>query len=480
MKSRSGKKRSNNGILKVIYGVSLLFFVMIGYLIYFIGFQAEDLMGNSYNARMDVFSDRFVRGSILSSDGVVLAQTQVAEDGTETRVYPYGDMFAHVVGYSTRGKTGLEALANFYLLKSHVNLAEQVANELMDVKNIGDNAVTTLDFQLQQLAYEALGDKSGAVIAMDPKTGKVLCMVSKPGFDPNTLAEEWDSLTSSENKSGQLVNRATQGLYPPGSTFKMITVLEYLHEHNGDVSDFSYTCTGEYVDPEDPSYVIHCYGNEAHGTQTLEEAFANSCNAAFAQLGLSLDRTRLGTLAEGLLFNESLPISIASSASRFSVTEETDTWTMMQSSIGQGEILMSPLHNLLLASAVANDGVLAEPLLLERLESAEGETVRSFQLKDTVQLMSESDAQFLKGYMRKVVEQGTASALRTDAYAACGKTGSAEYTENGEKKTHAWFTGFAPMEDPEIAVCVLVEDGRTGGSTAAPIARQIFDYWLSR
>lgn len=479
MKSRSGKKKSNSGILKVIYAVSAVFFLMIVYLVWFIGFQAEDVIGNSYNARMDVFNDRYVRGKILSADGQVLAETQKAADGTETRVYPYGSLFAHAVGYSTKGKTGLEALANFYLVKSHDNPAEQIVNELMDVKNTGDNVVSTLDYALQKTASDALGDRTGAVIAMDPKTGKVLCMVSKPGFDPNKLAAEWDSLTSSDNKSGQLVNRATQGLYPPGSTFKILTLLEYLRE-NGDVSGFSYNCTGEYADPENPDYVIHCYNNEAHGQQTLGQAFANSCNSAFAWLGTQLDKEKLAQLASSMYFNEDLPIQIASSKSRYSLTASSDLWTVLQSAIGQGDTLMSPLHNLLISSAIANGGVLVKPQLLDHTENTAGDTVKTFQSEGKDTLMSADEAAFLKTYMRSVVTDGTASALRTDAYAACGKTGSAEYTEGGKKKTHAWFTGFAPEDDPQIAVCVLVEDGKTGGSTAAPIAKAVFDAWLSR
>lgn len=479
MKSRSGKKKANNSIVHMIYAVSALFFVMIGYLVWFIGFQAENVIGNSYNARMDVFNERFVRGKLLSRDGVVLAETKTGEDGTETRSYPYASLFAHSIGYTGKGKTGIEALANFYLMKSHDNPAEQVANELMDVKNVGDNVVVSLDYALQSVASEALGDRRGAVVALDPKTGQVLCMVSKPSFDPNTIAADWDKLTASDNKSGQLVNRATQGLYPPGSTFKIITLLEYLRE-NGDVSDFSYNCTGEYVDPENPDYVIHCYGNEAHGQQTLQQAFANSCNAAFAELGTRLDKDKLAELADKLYFNEALPVDLAASKSRFSLNASSDLWTVLQSSIGQGATLMSPMHSALLSAAIANGGVLQKPVFLDHAESASGGTFKRFHSAGSVQLMSAEEAAFLKTYMRSVVTDGTASALRTDAYAACGKTGSAEYTEDGKKKTYAWFTGFAPQDDPKLAVCVLVEDGKTGGSTAAPIARAVFDNWLGR
>lgn len=156
-------------------------------------------------------------------------------------------MFSHVVGYSTKGKTGLEALGNFYLLTSHVNLAEQVINELSSVKNLGDNVITTLDVDLQKAAYDALGSRKGAVVAMEPDTGKILAMVSKPDYNPNTLAADWDALVAGDNSEGQLLNRAAQGLYPPGSTFKIVTALEYIRENPENFRDYRFDCSGFFT-----------------------------------------------------------------------------------------------------------------------------------------------------------------------------------------------------------------------------------------
>ena len=182
------------------------------YVGYFIQIQGPEVINNSYNARLDRFSDRVHRGKILASDGTVLAHNEEDEDGNELRVYDHGDVFAHVVGYSTKGKTGIESLANFYLLTSHVNLIEQAVNELSGRKNLGDDVVTTLDINLQQTAYSALGDRRGAVIAMEPDTGKILAMVSKPDYDPNTLLTDWAALTDSANTQSQLLNRAPRAV----------------------------------------------------------------------------------------------------------------------------------------------------------------------------------------------------------------------------------------------------------------------------
>lgn len=476
--SERERRQADRGIFHLIFFFSLLFFALIGYMIYFIGWQAPGLMGNPYNARMEVFDNRILRGAILSSDGQTLAVTERGEDGTETRRYPFGALFAHAVGYTAKGKTGLESAANFYLMESHTNPMQQILNELTEQKSLGDNVVTTLHAGLQQAAAKALGERRGAVICMEPKSGRILAMVSSPGFDPNTISAEWESLVSEENRSGNLINRTTQGLYPPGSTFKTVMALEYLREHPADYADFRYSCDGSFRSPEDPAAEIHCYGGERHGEVDLGRAYALSCNTAFAKLGTEIDRKQLLTLTESLGFNQDQTLLIAANRSRFRLTEEDSSWTLMQTAIGQGQTLMTPLHNLLLTAAIANDGALVQPRLLERVETADGTVVKRFSAGSEKRLMRAEEAEVLRSFMRSVVSEGTASKLRTEAYAAAGKTGSAEYTEDGVAKTDAWFTGFAPLEEPVLAVTVLVEDGETGGRTAVPIARKVFDYWL--
>ena len=198
MKNSKPDRKANRSMLFTVYLMVGLFVCMIGYFCYFLQFQSETVINNSYNARLDRFSDRIVRGEIRSNDGRVLAQTITQEDGTEKRVYPFDSLFAHVVGYSDHGKTGLESLANFYLLSSHMNLVEKTVNELSDVKNLGDHVVTTLDADLQWVAHDALGERRGAVVVMEPDTGKILVMVSKPGYNPNTLDTDWDALVSED------------------------------------------------------------------------------------------------------------------------------------------------------------------------------------------------------------------------------------------------------------------------------------------
>lgn len=475
MKKDKPNPKANKSILYLTYMMVGLFVCMIGYFGYFLQFRSEDAINNSYNARLDRFADRIVRGEILSGDGRVLAQTLVGEDGSEVRHYPYDSLFAHVVGYSDHGKTGLESLANFYLLSSHVNLVERTMNELSDVKNIGDNVVTTLDVDLQRVASDALGDRRGAVVVMEPDTGKIFAMVSKPGYNPNTLGADWDSLISGDNTQAQLLNRATQGLYPPGSTFKIVTALQYIREHPQNWREYTFDCNGlfEYGD-----YTISCYHGNAHGHQNMEQAFANSCNGAFASMGLELNLGDMRTLAGQLLFGTELPLSLAYSKSSYTMQAGADAWEILQTSIGQGSTQMSPMHNAMLTAAIANGGVLMKPYLIDHVENVAGEEVKKFLPSAYGSLMSATESGELAGLMREAVVSGTGSAVRTDAYAVAGKTGSAEF-ETG-KESHAWFTGYAPADHPRIVVTVIVEESGSGGQIAAPVARSIFDTYFSR
>ncbi len=473
-REKTPKQKADRSILGLVYLIVALFLGLMGYVGYFLAVSREDVINNSYNARLDNFSKTVERGKILSSDGTVLAVTEEAEDGSEVRRYPFGPLFSHVVGYSARGKTGLEALGNFYLLTSHTNPVSQIGEALTGRKNPGDQVVTTLDVRLQQAASDALGDKKGAVVAMEPASGRVLAMVSKPDFDPNGIADIWDSIVSEEGQA-RLVNRATQGLYPPGSTFKIITLLEYLREHPEDYDQYQFDCQGKITYGD---YALRCYHGTVHGSQTLKEAFGNSCNGAFASLGLELDKKGMADTAGQLLFNGEQPLSLAYSKSRFSMGEDAPDWEVLQTAIGQGLTQMTPMHCLMVTAAIANGGTLMNPYFIERVENAFGDPVKSFEPTVYGSLMDGEEARILRDMMAWVVTDGTGSALRTEAYTAAGKTGSAEF-ETG-KETHAWFTGFAPVENPRIAVTVVVEEGGSGGQTAAPVARQLFDLYLGQ
>ena len=450
-----------------------VFLGMIAYFAYFQIEKSETFINSPYNPRLDAFADRVVRGDIVSADGETLATTNVAGDGTETRSYPYGAVFAHAVGFATNGKAGVESMDNFELLRSHAFILEKIINEIKGEKNRGDTVVTTFDASVQKAAYDALGSYRGAVVAIEPSTGKILAMVSKPDYDPNTIAANWDTITE-DNTESALLNRATQGLYPPGSTFKIFTMLEYMRE-NKNYQDFSYACGGSVTKGDS---TVHCFGNTAHGTLDLKGAFAKSCNASFAEIGLSLDVGDYAKLCEKMLFNSSLPCSYPYKESSFSLEKGADAADVMQTAIGQGETLVTPYHLALVMSAAANNGVLMKPYAVDRVTNYRGTEVSENKPQEYARLLSEEQAELLQPYLRGVVTDGTASALNGQSYTAFGKTGSAEFTS--AKDSHAWFVGYAQKEEAgSIAVAVLVEGAGTGGAYAVPVAKAVFDAYFA-
>ena len=464
----------NTEFALVTYFFVILFLAMIIYFAYFMYAKSETVINSSYNKRTDSFSEKIVRGSILASDGSILAETKTDSNGNESRSYPYGKTTAHVVGYTIQGMSGIESFANFYMLRSHAPLFERIAGELTGNKNAGDNIVTTLNIDAQQAAYDALGSYDGAVVVIQPSTGKIIAMVSKPTFDPNTLSADWESITS-DSDSSVLLNRATQGLYPPGSIFKVFTTTEYMREHSK-VKGYSFDCTGSFTYG---SETIHCYGNTAHGSLDLKKSFAKSCNSSFANIGLTLNLSSFKSLMEDALFNCELPTSFEYKQSTFSLDKNASDGEIMQTAIGQGNTLVTPFHMALIAAAIDNGGELMTPYVIDHIENTNGVEVKNFSPSSYCTIFSKHESDVLKTYMEYTVTKGTASALSGQSYTAGGKTGSAEYS-NSTKNTHSWFIGYASKEGYEdIAIAVIAEEGGSGSSVAVPIAKKVFDAYFS-
>lgn len=472
-KMRKKKKpHKNREILLVSYFFVFLFLGMMTYICAYAYQNKEVMINNSYNAGQQILVAQNRRGSIMARDGEVLAETVVEADGSEKRKYPYDSLFSHVVGYSTRGKTGVESRMNYYLIQSNVPITEKMDNGMRERKNPGDNVYTTLSVKLQEAADRALGIYEGAIIATDPKTGEVLAMVSKPDFNPNEIADIWEELLE-DDESGVLLNRAAQGLYPPGSTFKIVTALEYIRENPADYTDYSFTCSGSV---KINGSRIQCYHGISHGKVDFGKSFAKSCNSSFANMGTKVDLDSFDTTLNTLLFGKPLPYELESAVSRAQIKPDMTTEEQMQTAIGQGETLVSPLHMNMITCAIANDGVLQHPYVAGRVENANGAVIKRFSSPGSTKMMSPEEAKILQGLMREVVETGTGTKLLDKSYTAAGKTGSAEY--NSERDSHAWFTGFAPVEDPEICVTVIIEGAGSGSDYAVPMARRVFDAYF--
>lgn len=471
-KKRNGKER-NKEFARVTYFFVLLFLALMGYLIYFTAVQAKTVVNSPYNKRQEKFAERVVRGDLVDRNGNILATTRTDESGQETRVYPYDDLFCHVIGYYNPklGSTGLESAKNFDLLTSNAFFVERLQNEFRDQKNVGDTVVTTLDVDLQKAAYDALGNNKGAVVVLDAETSRVLAMVSKPCYDPNQIVEDWDTLNSDE-KNSPLLNRATRGAYAPGSTFKLVTALAYMRQ-NQDYDAYSYDCSGKITEGD---FTIRCFDGTAHGTENLRQSMANSCNASFAHIGLSLDQAEYRKTAENLLFNKELPGVLGASVSSFLLDQSSDAPEIMMTAMGQGKTMVSPYHLALITQAIANGGNMMEPYYVEKITNYTGSPVNKQVPNSYKKIMTSKEAAQLKEYMKAVVDEGTGSVLKGKSYTVAGKTGTAEYSQSDGEKTHSWFVGFTNVDNPELVISVITEgsDGSRSGK-AVTIAGKVFD-----
>lgn len=419
---------------------------------------------------------RLQRGRILDQQGIVLAYSEERE-GRVTRQYPYGPAFAHAVGYTDArfGAAGIEAAANVQLnggapegIVDWSRLGRQVLTQ--DKRPRGQDLMLTLDADLQHLAFELMGDRRGAVVGLDPRSGAIRVLLSTPGFDPNQIRP---TLFRGTDPGTPLLNRATQGLYPPGSTFKV--VLAALALESGFSGTLACPADGFTTSPRYPKIRDHEYYSaraagrawQGYGALDLQGAFVKSSNVFFAQLGVRYGQDAFFRAAEQSYFNRRLTL-FENTQGTWSVPtgslaplDPADQYGLAQMSIGQGELLTTPLHLALIVAAVANQGVAMQP----HLAANEAPKVLA-------RLMSRSSAARLTEMMRRVVSEGTGRAISTKQLPIAGKTGTAE---NPHGEAHSWFIGFAPAEQPALALAVLVEGGGWGSRAAAPLAR---DLWL--
>ena len=475
--AKAGKSRDpRHEFYVIIYIFLLLLILLMGYMVHYVAFEASAAINSSYNTRQQNLEKLVIRGTIFAANGEILAEQAMNESHNEVRYYPYKELFAHAVGFSTHGKSGVEKAANISLLTSNAPVEERLKKELSGLRNYGDNIYTSFDVGLQKAASDALGIYRGAAVVLEAKTGRVLAMVSKPDFDPNTVSQNWTAISAQTDKS-PLLNRATQGLYPPGSTFKMLTLLEYMREHPSSYSEFQYKCNGSFTEDD---VTVECYHGSIHGNVDLKAAFEKSCNSAFAYMGSSLDLNTFKETSEELLFNKELPLDLSYNMSKFPITPDAGTEEILHTAIGQGNILATPMHIAMITAAIANDGILMCPYEIDKKTNYLGALLESYSPREYGRVMTQEEAAVEREYMSDVVINGTGRGLINDKYTVAGKTGSAEYgTIKGQ--SHAWFTGFSPAEKPEVVVTVLMEGAGSGSDYAVPVAKQILDaYYMDR
>lgn len=433
----------------------LLLLVPLGYLTWFNLGPAPALAASRNNPRNQ--EDLRMRGGFIDRRGAWLGRT-VQDDGGVRRFYPQGPLTCHTVGYCNPryGEAGLEATLDARLRGP--GLPQSPVQALRNLRGHpleGPAAVLTLDTRLQKLGAHLLAGRRGAIVALDPTTGDILASVSEPGFDPDRLDETWATLST--DPRSPLVDRVSDGYYPPGSVFKLLTLCAALQDGVVQAGDTFY-CPG-YLDVG--SYRLHCNNGEAHGTISLSRALAESCNVTFAQVALRLGAERFTQAMHDLLPGARL-------AGPATQTE------LAQMGFGQGSLGVSPLQVAGLVATIANRGVPVVPRLVRAWKSGEETTAVEVELGHPV--LRPEVAETVTAMMRSVVSSGTGTAARLDKIDVAGKTGTAE---NPHGPPHAWFVAFAPASAPKVVVVVLVENAGYGGDVAAPIARQMIEAALS-
>jgi penicillin-binding protein A len=451
---------------------------------------ASSLADRRDNARLVYRQLQIRRGLILAANGhTILARNKaVHRNGLTlyTRRYPFGPLFAHAVGYNTvgDGRTALELAENPYLTASNSDLATVISNigsTLQGETVTGDNVITSLSVPAQKAAQQGLEGQglTGAVVAMEPSTGRVVAMYSSPSFDPTRVDENFSRLTA---KGGApLLNRATQGLYAPGSTFKIVTATAALNAGFGP-QQLLIDAGGHCI--VDEGHQLCNAGTESFGTIDLNTALTNSVNTYFAQLGQKVGQTRLDDTMLKYGFYQLPPLSYPTDEMNPSGVYSNGRMLppgapidVGRVAIGQERLAVTPLQMATVAATVANGGVRMAPNLVDKVVTPGGSTVYTGKPQQVERVMSPQSAAELTNDMRNVVDEGTGTAANVLGLNVAGKTGTAETGVNGLNT--AWFIAFAPAEHPRIAVAVVVEHTpEFGGQIAAPIAAKVIEAYL--
>ena len=482
----------NRQIVKLFGFIVVLFGVLVGFTSWWSVFDAEALKEKNANKRPLLEQQQIPRGRILTADGVVIAKSVPKGKGDSKRYvrrYPEGALFGHPIGYSfvQFGDTEFEQFHNEELVGEEGEFVS-IVDELLGHKQEGNDVVTNLDADAQRTALAALQEVGfGAVVAIEPDTGAVKAMASNVSFDPNRIPFDFEQMSQNEIET-PLLNRATQGLYPPGSTFKVVTAAAGL-DSGAITPETTIDAPGSL---EVEGQVLENDFGQSYSGAGLDTALTNSVNTWFGQLGQQLGNETLFEYMERFGFNATPAIDLPEDEVYESgVYEEgellraNDPVDLARLAIGQERLLTTPLQMALVTAAIANGGELMKPQIWKRVVDPEGRVTEKLDPSTYSEPIGEETAEQLTTAMEGVVREGTGTNAAIPGVAVAGKTGTAETPGNkacggGADENQAWFIGFAPADDPEIAIAVSVEcTPEFGGDVAAPIFREVAESILN-
>lgn len=423
--------------------------------------QGSQWANTAYNTRITSAKRSVTPGDITDRNGVTLASTDSEGDRTYISDKTTRRALSHTTGdVSNMSGTGVETMQASELYDISGSFTDKLLQIYTGSGKRGNDVQLTIDAVLtDSIARKFPDGYEGAVVVMNYRTGEILAMVSKPEYDPANVSATGDN--------DSYMNRCLQGLYTPGSTFKIVTLAAALSNISG-ITDASFTCDGlwEYSGGD-----MVCAGNATHGTLTLKQAFAKSCNITFGKIAYQLGEDKLRATAEAFGLNENFKFSDIVLYNSTFPDNISSMDELAWSGVGQGKVLITPMQMCMITSAIANDGIMMEPKLIKQVTGTGG-IVKSTMGSSVVRRVCSSDiASILKEYMYEVVKSGTGTRAQIDGKIVCGKTGSAETSNDKSVETNAWFTGFILDENTPYAVTVVVEQGGSGGKTAAQIGQ---------
>ena len=482
----------NAPLRRVALAVMLMFGLLLLNTNYLQVVRAEDLHNDSSNPRLILEEYSRERGPILVGDKAIASSIETDDRLKYQRQYAEGPLYAPATGFYSIvfGASGIEAAANSILAGTDDSLfVRRVIDQLTGEQVKGGSVALTLNPRAQKAAFDGLAGRKGAVVALDPSTGAILAMVTSPSYDPSVLSSHdtgavraaYEKLNGSAAKP--MLDRALRQTYPPGSTFKLVTAAAALE--SGKFQRDSQVFNGAQLDLPLTSTDLPNYDgqrcNPAGSRATLEDALKRSCNAAFGKVGLDIGADALREQAERFGFNRAFEVPMTTARSRF--PDDPDTPQTAQSAIGQFDVRTTPLQMAMVAAAIGNRGVLMNPYLVQEVRAPDLSVLDSTKPDEVGEAVSPRTASTLAEMMVTVVEQGTGSNARIAGVRVGGKTGTAQ--QGGDRKPHAWFVSLAPVDDPKIAVAVVLEDGGgaaevSGNQLAAPIARAVMRAVLGR
>lgn len=481
----------NVPIRRLAIGFMVLFTALLANVTYIQAFQAEDLNARSDNRRVLLDEYARERGAIIVGSEPIARSVPTDGQFKYLRQYPEAELYAHTTGFYSYvyGRSAIERAENPVLSGSDNRLfVRRVVDLVTGAQTRGGNVVLTLNPRAQQAAFEGLQGKKGAAVALDPRTGAILAMVSTPSYDPNPLAshstteqrEAWTTLNDDPTKP--MLNRAAAQTLPPGSTFKLVTAAAALE--SGQYTPASVLPGPEGLQLPQSSHVLRNHNDRACGANdetTLTNALRISCNTAFASVGMDLGDDALREQAEKFGFNSQPLVEMNAATSVF--PEDIDAAQTALSSIGQFDVRATPLQIAMVSAAIANRGVLMKPHLVSEVLGPDLAPLETTRPEEQSVAVSPETARDLTAMMVEVVANGTGSNAQISGITVAGKTGTAEHARGA--LPYAWFTAFAPADDPRVAVAVVVEDAGentevSGNRLAAPIARAVMEAVLQQ